>query len=597
MIEEDKQREEAVRELMANMVLADRNLQAHPRLAFAISNHVNIRGEKMQFHDKPYLVAIYTDNAPEICLQSSVQTGKSEFLIVGAHSWAERGLQVLYVLPTIDIRNLFVANRVDKLYRQPHYAQQIADAKGDSNSRGLKHFGPNNGAIFFAGSNSETTFIEKPIDLVIGDEIDRFDQANYEKADDRMTASPYKLKYEASNPTVDKFGINARYLLSDQRQWFVKCDHCGRWQIQDWFKNVVRQTDDNRYLLLDTDWEQGCGRDIYLMCRHCVKPLNRFDIRGAWVPRRPSVKDTHGYHIHQMMSSFVRIDRMYQRFNRAQTDDTKMQVFYNSDLGLPFAGAGSKITLEMLNNCKENYLMPPHAERCFMGVDVGKVLHVTIYQLCPGERLRAVFIGTVKEFEDLDILMNRYEIVSYVIDAMPETRKATEYAKKYTARGWMCRYIHGLMEVQKNDDTRIITADRTMLMDRVLSWFAQRKFILPTNAQSLDGGDYYDHLSTPTRIYDEDKERYDWLGSPDHYFHSSLYALLAYIVRGEITVLTVDTATNAVMAAQVKELPKVLNEDSIFPPGTPEGLKEHYRRMYDRLKQQTGEISNGGKRK
>jgi len=564
---------------LARLTDLEAQLERFPRLKYAIAHHRNIRGQPMQFHDKPYLVEIYKDDAQEIVLQSSVQTGKSEFLIVSAHSWAERGLQVLYVLPTIELRNLFVANRVDKLYSQiDHYAKQIAVAKGHSDARGLKHFGPNHGAIFFAGSNSETTFIEKPIDIVIGDETDRFNQVNYEKADDRMTASPYKLKYEASNPTVDNYGVNYRYNLSDQRQWFVKCECCNKWQAMDWFRNVVRQTDDNSYRLLDTEWTPDSGRDIFMGCVRCGKPLSRF-AKGVWVPKVKNLK-THGYHIHQMLSSYVRLDEMWLKFQQGLESDTKLQVFYNSMLGLTFAGKGSKITDDILNKCKEDYLMPSKADPCVMGVDVGKRLHVVIRQIVEGGRLRMVYCGTVREFEELDYLFARFNIVSYVIDAMPETRKATEYAKKHTGRGWICRYHHGLEEIKTNDDDRVVSADRTMVMDRVLSMYTQRRYILPKNANTIDKGEYYSMLKTPTRIYNEEKNCYEWLGDPDHYFHAEVYSLLAFMVRGDFRVVGVRPATYV-----AKPPPKEFDL-KMFPPGTPEHIIEHYKNLYLQAKQQ-----------
>lgn len=556
------------------------NLEQFKRLNYAITYHRNIRGEQMRFDDKPYLVEIYKDDSREIVLKSSVQTGKSEFLIVSAHAWAEHGLQVLYVLPTIDIRNLFVANRIDKLYEKvPHYQLMLQKSTGSSNSRGLKHFGTKSGAIFFAGSNSKTTFIEKPIDLVVGDETDRFDQANYALADDRMTASPYKLKYEASNPTVDNHGIDKRWRISDQREWFLRCGSCNYWQQMDWFSNVVRQTDDEQYVLMDRDWSEDSDRDINLHCIRCGSALDRYDTKAQWVAKHPKFsKKTHGYHIHQLQNSFVELRDLWTKFNSALFDDTEMQVFYNSVLGETFAGKGSKLTDEILNRCKEDYSMPTHVTSpCFMGVDVGKVLHVTVWSLVPGGRLRLVYAGTVREFEELDYLFARFNIVTYCIDAMPETRKATEYANKHTGRGWICRYHKGLDEMNENMDKRQLSVDRTQIMDRVLKFFMERRLILPRNAQSLDRGDFYKMLKMPTRIFDAERNCYDWLGDPDHYYHSTVYALISYMARGDISVMGLDISGSQTTTAP----PSTFQEAIQFPPGTPEHIIRHYKQLYE----------------
>ena len=567
---------------LAKLKHVDNITQKWPRLYYAMVHHLNIRGERMRFDDKPYLVALYKDDAQEISVKSSVQTGKSELAIISALAHAERGLQVMYVLPTAELRNQFVANRVDKLFeRVPHYMKMLHRATNVAASRGLKHFG--DGTIFFSGSNSATTFIEKPLDMVIADELDRFDLHNYEKADDRMTASPHKLKLEVSNPTVDNYGIDRRYRSSDQRELYVKCEHCQKWQTLDWFKNVVSQTNDNDFRLLDKDWHEGDDRDIHMLCIKCSKPLQRFTHQATWVPKYPSRKQHHGYHIHQMMSSYVRIDSMWRKFCEGMGDDTAMQVFYNSALGLTFAGAGSKINDDMLNACKEDYTMPATSQHpCVMGVDVGKRLNVVVREILPGEKFRLVFAGTLREFEDLDHLFSRFNIVGYVIDAMPETRKSIEWAKKKPGRGWMCRYNQGLTEVGQNVDDRIVTADRTMLMDRVLKFYRNRNYVNPRNAQSLDNGDYYYQIKTPTRVFNAEKDRYDWLGDPDHYFHAEVYAVLAYICRGEFRVVGIPVANNS-FGAPVGPPPANFG-DLPLPPNAPQALVEHYRRLYDRAK-------------
>lgn len=553
----------------------DRLLGSYPRLKYALVHHRNIRGDMMRFDDKPYLLGIYMDDAREIVLQSSVQTGKSEFLIVSAHSYAEQAMQVLYVLPDLDIRNQFVANRIDKLYSQiPHYRSMVDKSTGVADSRGLKHFGK--GTIFFAGSKSSTTFIEKPIDVVIGDETDKFDQDNYEKADDRMTASPYKIKREASNPTVDKYGINARYILTDQREWWIRCSSCNKWQRMDWFRNVVQQTDDNDYRLRDQEWTPGCGRDIFMKCIKCGAPLDRFR-PGAWVAKHQDRRDAHGYLIHQMLSSYVKISEMWQKFSLALENDSKMQVFYNSMLGQTFAGKGSKLTDELLNACKQDFLMPADVrEPCCMGVDVGKKLHVRVNQILPGEQFRCVFAGTVRDFEDLDYLQARFNIVTFCIDAMPETRKANEYVAKYPHKGWIVRYQKRLQEMQKNEDTRVISADRTIMMDNVMALYQRRKMILPKNAQSIDRGEFYELLKTPTRVLDPDTQEYEWRGDPDHYFHAEVYALLAYMVRGSYSVVGLNPHAPAVQ----KPPSSIEAIEAMFPPNAPPELVEHYRRLW-----------------
>jgi len=568
-------------QLLAKAVDVENDVKQFIRLRYALMYHKNLRGDAMVFSDKPYLVPIYKDNAQEIVLQSSVQTGKSEFLIIAALSYAELGMQVLYAFPTIELRNLFVANRIDnQIARIPYYQEQMQIAPRSSDARGLKNYGK--GAIFFGGSNSGTTFIEKPLDVIIADELDRFDLNNYAKADDRLTASPHKIKYEASNPTVDKFGIHRRFLQSDQRLWKIQCPSCNVWQAMDWFKNVVEQYSDNMYRLKDREWNEFEKRDINMYCRKCDGLLERFTHRSAWIPKHFG-KDVHGYHIHQMLSSYVSIRSMWRKFQLGTESDTDMQVFYNSMLGLTFAGAGSKLTDDALNKCKENYSMPVSLqEPCVMGIDVGKKLHIVVRQILPGEETRLVYAGTAREFEEIDYLFSRFKIVGYCVDARPETRKSTELAKKHPGRGWMCEYMHGLRELTKDDEQRICKADRTMLMDKVMNKFTQGFYKIPANAHTIDNGDYYDQMKTPTRVYDAEKDRYDWLGDPDHYYHAEVYCYAAYLLRGEFRVVGISVGAQAVENT-VSEPPKSF-PTNLIPPGTDPAIARYYQDLYEKAK-------------
>jgi uncharacterized protein with PIN domain len=561
------------KEYLARLLQLDKEVAQYPRLKYALLFHQNIRGDPMTFHDKPYLISIYKDKAKRITMQSSVQTGKSEFLIISAFSYAEQGLQVMYVLPQEDIRNTFVANRIDTLIKRvPYYKKMIQDAAGVATNRGLKHFGK--GTIFFVYSGSTTAFIEKPIDCIVSDEVDRFNLANYEKADDRMTASPHKIKYEASNPSVDNYGVNRSYRESDQRSLFVKCQSCSQWQKMDWFKNVVMQTDDEKYMLLDREWDRSMERDIHIFCIKCQKPLDRFTKQSVWVPKHPSIQDHHGYHIHQMMSVYVKIYEMWTKFQKGLEDDVAMQVFYNSILGDTYAAEGAKLNAVTLNKCKRNYLMPISGTACIMGIDVGKRLHVVVREPQADGTTRLLFAGTVHEFEDIDELMSRYNVRCFVIDSMPETRKAKDLVDKYRGKGYMCRYTSGLTELNVNNDSRIVSADRTMLMDRVNRGFHQEQSLLPANAQSLDGGDYYALMMCPTRIFDASRNTYVWVGDPDHYFHAEVYCYCAMKSVGDFKV------TGLNLDKRQYEPGNVEKAEDMTTPGMSSSMAEYYKAMW-----------------
>ena len=144
----------------------------------------------------------------------------------------------IYSLPTEALRNTFVSNRIDKAVMQiPFYRYGLENATGSSDQVGMKHFW--DGVIKFVGSNSKVSFLEFPADIVTIDEKDKSDLDNLEMADDRLQASKFKYKWEVSNPSYSKFGIDKAYNNSDQKQWHVMCSACNTKQPIDFFKNVV----------------------------------------------------------------------------------------------------------------------------------------------------------------------------------------------------------------------------------------------------------------------------------------------------------------------------------------------------------------------
>ncbi|MFW6108062.1 MAG: phage terminase large subunit family protein, partial [bacterium] len=339
---------------------------AEPRVRLALRHHRNTRGRPMTFDRRPYLLPIYLDRSAERVFKKSVQCGISEFLIIDAFESAARGLACLYVMPTQEKRDKFVANRVTRaINASPHHRRLVRSGPGKANSSRMKHLG--DGVISFVGSNAENEFVEFPADLVIVDEVDRCNLNNLPLARDRLAASPHKLIAYASTPTYAEVGIAALYDESDAREWHVRCDHCGRRQPLDFFTNVARQTGTDEYELLDREWQgapnpksearhaqqipnhkhqapnnksqSGGARaerpapalqnsesdvpssasasapDVRVFCAYCGRPIDRLG-DGEWVARHPG-RAVAGYHISQLFVPTIRVARLWADWGKA----------------------------------------------------------------------------------------------------------------------------------------------------------------------------------------------------------------------------------------------------------------------------------------
>lgn len=506
--------------------------EEYPHIWLALYHHRSHKDNPIVFENYLYMKSIYEDKNEFMVLQKATQSGASEYLIVRAMASLMAGNSIFYVMPTDDMKNIFVRDRFDRsLDYSPYYKKyfQALENKSDTDNVGLKHFGK--GSINFVGSMSTRPFFSYPADELIIDEVDQCDQSNLAIANERLSASKCKTIIKVSNPTTNGFGINHEYNHTDMKKWHIKCDHCGEWINPDFFRHVVREVEAGVFALLDNDYDEKARDDIQMIC-DCGKPLNRFG-KGQWIPEKPGEIKS-GYIISKLFSTNVTIREMVEKFEDAQNNDTIMQRFYNGDLGLPFTSTGSKISFEMLNQCKRDYSMPLQSARvCVAGIDVnGDRLHTIIAEILPDGYLRIVFIGIVREAEDVFDLSHRYNVKFGCIDALPETRLSKRIVNRLP--GFFMVYFPNIATDRVDITNKIIKVRRTESIDAVKEAICTQSIMLPKNADKLDPvqpngySELYCQINSSTRLYDEKRNMYVWQEvGQDHYLMSFAYLLTA----------------------------------------------------------------------
>ncbi len=519
---------------------------------WALAYHRNIRGERMKFlRGTNYLWDLYNriDDLPYMVVEKSVQCGLSELFIIQSHiEAAERGMSVMYVLPKYELRNRFVNNRIYKLHKRvPHYQYQVMKAETKVHRTSLMHFGT--GTLAYVGSNVQDEFIEIPIDSAFIDEKDRCNLSNLLMLPDRLTASPYQFEREISNPTVEGYGIDERYQESSMGTWKLKCPHCGKWFTPDFFQHVVREVGSNIYRPRDTSIDPDPFSDDEVQLIHdCGKPVDRLG-PGEWVHAYPSRK-WQGFRVSKLVARLSpkgTLRELYRTWSKAVGNDLKTQIFYNSDLGLPFSSKGARITRAMLNDCRRNYEFPPRRvgkdRGRFLGVDVGESLHAIMRErvrMPDGTfTFRLIGIWTLPGFNALAQVMREWKPTCTVIDAMPEIHKVMELKADFP-NVWSSRFQESVNYLAKNEGKREVTMNRTALLDYVRQGYDLQQMILPMNAEFLEDGEFYNHLMAPTRILEAnednpEKSRFVWKeGSrPDHFFFADAYCVQASMTMPE----------------------------------------------------------------
>jgi len=530
------------------------------RLNFALNYHRNTHDEPMDFDHFPHVRSLYNSTAREMVLMGSVQSFKSEFIVIDHLACAYVGLSVFFVVPKYEMRNTYVQNRVDRCVQNVNEYKRIMGA-GFFDSMAIKSFGK--GVIKYVGSNVVSDFKEFPADVIVVEEVDECNLDNIEYAIDRLRASKYQFKRYLANPRIKNRGIHEYFLRSDQREWFVPCTQCGEFQETDWFKTVVKEIVDHEgnvidWKLRDDEWEPGCRRDVNMICPDCGGALDRTSTDGKWIAQNPD-SQIEGYHLSMLCNMINPIAGMWERFTRAINDPGLMQRFFNSDLGLPFDAIGNKVTPTMLDNCigegDDAYSFTIHSDiahikthshpgPCSMGVDVGATLDVRIsYLRSRGER-QAVFIGKVRSVEDLYDLIQLYNVEKCVMDSMPEITLAADFqegAMQYGCEVWLCRYAKEGSDKRRTYDlvNRMINADRTEVLDRSFAQIRLKKNLLPTNYAAILGGSYTDEMCMPIRSLVEDSggnQRYEWSKGKDHQRHTDTYDMLASFIMTETTI-------------------------------------------------------------
>jgi Phage terminase large subunit gpA, ATPase domain len=517
---------------------------------WALYSHVNTRLQKMSFKDLPYLIQLYKiiGKTPLMVVEKAVQCGLSELFIIQSHIEAgEDGMTVMYILPKYELRNRFVNNRIYKLHRKvATYNRFVMEAETKVHRTSLMHFGK--GTLAYVGSNVSDEFIEIPVDSAYVDEKDRCNLPNLLMVPDRLTASPYKYQREISNPTTEEFGIDERYLESSQGTWNIKCPHCGKWFVPDFFTHVVREIASNVYAPRDetVDPDPNAYGEMALI-HDCGKPLNRL-VSGEWIHEYPN-REWKGFRVSKIFTKFTPLRKLYQTWAKAVGNDLRTQLFYNSDLGLPFSSKGSKLTRHMLDECKRPYGWPvSQVERGsvrVVGVDVGDDLHVVMRERVKtsvGILMRLIGVWVLPGFNQLVQILREWKPKCVVIDAAPEIHKVMDLKAEF-GFVWSSRFQEGVTDMTKHKDKREVRMDRTALLDYVKQGFEMGNLVNPMQAESLESGSYYAHLMASTRILEAnenhpEKSRFVWKeGSrPDHFFLAEAYCLQAGMIMPDHSV-------------------------------------------------------------
>lgn len=445
-----------------------RRIARRDPVVFAESNLRNEKEEPLEYtKDHGFQVDYLRDFADNLMVKKSSQVGittqsvtKVAFLssLSEKEDWQrnfgvphEGGITIIYTFPTDrDVQDFSSARFKPMISSSQHMLDLIGGRRGiNFDTVGRKRIGKS--TVYFRGTFTERQAISVPADLIVTDELDFSDMTVVSAFNSRLSHSKFKWWWKFSTPTLPNFGIDNEWKISDQREWFVKCIHCGKDQRVLFPDNIMRKRIKGvRY----TFWG----------CRKCGKELDR--TVGSWQARHPS-REYHGYYIPPMICPWIQpLDLLKQKDNYRQERE-----FYNYGLGMTYAGGEDVLDRELL--LKRVIFGPPYNptldKLTFMGVDQGDKLHYEISRKNPYTGKREIIkIGVVDSFDDIGVLMNTFDITHCHMDALPNKKNAESFAKTFSGRVSLVFYKDQddmVIETPATKTKNAVNVDRTGALD------------------------------------------------------------------------------------------------------------------------------------
>lgn len=337
-----------------------------------------------------------TDRTTEIVVMCcSSQVGKSEALlnVLGFYVDQDPAPQLM-LQPTLEAAENFSKERVEPTFQfSPGLQGKLEEGKdGRGNSRKssttirMKHYP--GGYLAMVGANSPAGLASRPIRVLLCDEIDRYSATKegdpLKLAIQRTTNFHNRKIVMVSTPTIKGASpIEEWYLKSDQRQYFVKCPHCGhehvwKWEYVKWDKDIMDNviTDSIRIECPE------CGE----VERGAYKANPDILQTGRWKATNPESR-IKGYHLNSLYSPWVNLYALVEEFVVAtrNRDKAGLMEFVNLKLGEAWdEHQGEQDIWEYLCRRREYYkdddTLPENVLLLTAGVDVQRDrLECTIY--------------------------------------------------------------------------------------------------------------------------------------------------------------------------------------------------------------------------
>ena len=511
-------------------------------------------GSAWSFKDHEFQREIIKDTSSRISVRKCSQVGLSEVMVQKLLAMAAslRHVRIIFTLPTKDMAVAFSKYRVDGAIDQSDfYAGMVEKA---SNSASQKKIG--SCMVYIAGSFGANSAISVPAEILIHDEVDFSNQVVLGKLNSRIRHASlvddqgYRgLKYMFSTPTVDGYGIDLTFQQGSKKYYFVKCEHCETWQNPQFSTDFVLPgfnesmdkfgREDAFSPHINIDGTQilcpGCRRDLFTSL---INPDRR-----QWVALHP---DRHEQS-YQVNPWDVPKYNTPSQIVRQMQDYPLKSDFYNFVLGLPYSDAdNSFITDEVYKLSVKTvdplpYLASLITQQTVMGMDVGKVCHLTV-AIPMGSKLHVIWAERIQNSRAQPAapeVLNRFDFFKCAfmcIDSLPDISLVNTLlqARQDIRAVVYVRNIAGPTIFEEKTYEPIVNVDRTKSLTFLLNKHNSQEIRYPKSDAITN--DFFEHLKTTKKIRRQNAdgtftELFQTTSSNDHWVHSLHYAMLAAEIK------------------------------------------------------------------
>ena len=292
----------------------------------------------------------------ETVVMKSAQVGWTEIINnIAGYFIDQDPAPMMVVQPTLEMAEAWSTDRLAPMVRDtPRLTAKIADAKSrDSGNKVLQKRFPG-GQLVIAGANSPASLASRPLRVVLADEVDRY------PASAGIEGDPLTLAYKRTNnfwnrrklagstPTIAGASrIEAKFLESDQRYFFLPCPHCGEHQTLTWGQVRWDKTKGGGH----------CADTAHYVCEHngCIwDDADRWGavLLGEWRATAP-FSGIAGFHIWEAYSSWVKLADTVKAFLEAKKSPETYKVWTNTALGLTWVEKGEAPEWQRLYDRRE----------------------------------------------------------------------------------------------------------------------------------------------------------------------------------------------------------------------------------------------------